>query len=970
MSTLTGLFYLQVPETSPDVPGTFVDLLAGTFGRTCQPYFTEPSGGIICYSTQFKTDADINPCAYFNLVAGTDKSTAYVTSASNEYLVPCTVSDPVPQCVKATVKYQVAEPDFAYVLVPCYPVFSLAIQNKDSKYVPLIYNAGNIASPWSPSSIGQHTKFQLLENTLWQLDSEFYENDAASKTDVSSAVTLEPNACEYSGTLQLQRVPLASLASPNPTNATVNVAFPAAVAPLEFHVCKSKTMVARVGFDATTGGLQFTTSSPKQAVYLVPEPTPADAVSASSPATLALLESLIAVTYPQFLGVNIPEVSASLTFNNSLDSAVIINGVSVGSQVTVAMDSTLPFSLQLNNPNLPPALGRAVQLSPLKSTSPLAVYFAAPYDFVPMLTYTFDGKSTISFQSVQSLLFQDIYMGQPGWFSKLTDPLFYAGATSNYPVVPNVPFIFQMTVPDGPGSAWAPATWSPGINIFYLSFTAKNGMSLVSDVNMASVLWFEPSSKGYYLKISTNDSTSGAFQDGSMYVDIDVTSTNLTNLIGSTTIPNYNWTLWLSTGDGSEPGGTGTSLLYPLLIAYKDKTAVYTISSNVGDYSLLFPYVVALPMKNLLGCTGIWTYTFVPNCRFLSPVESTNWDSCDISQQAVAQCWTVSSQGCPFNGPVCTIGQTKPGALMCSDSCPLPPAANISAAAVAGITSFLQNTCGVLMPASATWPCSDIAGAKIDMCSGFKQSLLRFPCERYGDFANSDEYASLFPAESRFTNFTDQIKTSICTKNSSVTTPECSCINVNLNVLKVPSRNNLSFQQFNCQLLNKFNEIGSSSYIDIFPSCWWPTCDPVNGGLITSSILSLNQTSCSSDFYDCQVLFDNPSDVNFISSLSQACSNLAAKPPPAICNSKPPDEPSIFETKPVLTLQPATDPPPAVVITSPAVAKTSPAVGTTLSPVNVVLIVVGSVLLAGFIALGVYEGIIHAKFVKKKSSLK
>jgi hypothetical protein len=949
MSNLTGLFYLQVPETYSVAAGYFADLLIESFTVDCKPYFTEPNGGVICYSTQFKTEKE-NPCGFFNIVPGPTAGSAYVISPKG-YLVPCAADDTDQQCATTNGKYQQAQPDFAYVIVPCYPVFSLAIELQYSQFVNLIYNPANIATPWSASPGGQITKFQLLENTLWQLGSEFYKHDTVSKSDKSSAVTLEPSSCGPSGTLQMQRVALSALASLNPTDLGVDVVFPASTVPLVFKLCSSQAV--NVGFDAATGSLQYSTTAPKQPVYLVPVKTPQNTVSANSADTAVLLQSLVAVSYPEFLGVNIPEVPATLTFNNSLDSPLLINGVSVAKQSTgTALTTTIPFSLALVNSTLPAAFGSPVVLSPVNTSSPVTVFFSAPYDFIPMLTYTYVG-TTVSFLGVQSTILQDILIGKPGWFSTVTEPLFYDGAMSNYPVVPNVPFIFELSATGG-----------------YLSAVSEDSGTryiFTSDLSLASASWFEPipSQNGYFLKISTNDSSTGAFLGGSLYLDYDATSETI---IGTSSTPVYKWTLWLSTGDGTQ-----TNILFPMLVAYKDNSAMYCLTAGASTTGGTFASFVTLPTENLSVCTGVWTQGNVPNSRFLSPIESPNWNpTCNMLLQTLAQCWELSYAGCPFDGPVCTVGQTKPGSLLCPDNCAPPPESALPPGAVSGITNFLQNTCGILAPASASWPCADIAGAKSNACSGFKQSLLRFPCERYGKFADSYKYPSTVFPNLQYSSFSDILKINICNVNSPVTTPECSCLHINENSLQVPSRNNLSFNQFNCQLLNKFSDIPDSGYIDTYPTCWWPTCDPLDGGLVTNLILSSNVGQCSSNFYDCQVLFDNPSDVNFLSKLSQACQNTSAKG--YNCLGKDLGE-SMFDTKARPSPTALTNSPAQTSPTAPAKSpvqnlkalKNSATTVPPLSPTNIALIVIASVLLAVFIAFGIYEGFLHARFLKLRT---
>jgi hypothetical protein len=139
----------------------------------------------------------------------------------------------------------------------------------------------------------------------------------------------------------------------------------------------------------------------------------------------------------------------------------------------------------------------------------------------------------------------------------------------------------------------------------------------------------------------------------------------------------------------------------------------------------------------------------------------------------------------------------------------------------------------------------------------------------------------------------------------------------------------------------------------------------VDGGLITREIIATNEIYCSSNFYDCQVLFDNPSDVNFISKLSQACQTSGG----AIqqCEKGELGERSIFDT--AHTKSPQTPQAPARTNEEPVKVAVDKASSPPLSPATIALIVVASILLAVFISFGVYEGFIHARFMKLRKSL-
>jgi len=200
-------------------------------------------------------------------------------------------------------------------------------------------------------------------------------------------------------------------------------------------------------------------------------------------------------------------------------------------------------------------------------------------------------------------------------------------------------------------------------------------------------------------------------------------------------------------------------------------------------------------------------------------------DGCAARAAGTVNCWAFARAGCTSGADVCTLNGTDAGFRLCASECAMSAAAEEKARAV-----FIDTVCAE----EGYTSCAPVAGVAITPCTGWKSTAFGAACTL---------------ACAGTPGKCDRAKKAFCAARPD--DPQCACLNVLTNPLKVPEQGGYSFAEFMCQLQGEY---GVSNTSNLVPECWWPTCRLQDGALVTTD--AVNHEFCNS-YAGCVTILEN-----------------------------------------------------------------------------------------------------------------
>ncbi len=516
--------------------------------------------------------------------------------------------------------------------------------------------------------------------------------------------------------------------------------------------------------------------------------------------------------------MNIPTVCSiyrevdmtDFTFNNIglLDFTVIPSDTGLRPVLLPANKSTvyrsvppsITFSIEFTNkyPGLSVDTIANVNLLPQGQTtvwySPKCGYSFKQYAVITRASSTFT-LSPFALFSIPSVGFTDCAFGTP--YKHTPAKITFYENMPNYTLVPAVPF--QILNADG--------------DKYLQLVSTKSAFKLVFQKKPGTIYCFQPSIPGHYQLCALSTTKWVPLQLAS---NGEVTTASIDKISGQWGIlQNYN----PSIGDADG-----------VMLFTTNGTSQANVVVNASDTVSMLPLTTA----NVLGWPSAFAQpgagipkktSAIFRLQLLSPTVYIA-----LRDASVINCWDITALGCDPGSIMCTIGSTNTGAYACNGTSNKDKSAQ---------QSFVQNKCGALM----TGRCGNVAGAPAaSSCSGFKQTDLIGDCEA--------ACTSLNTAGDTVT--CDKAKTDFCQAHPDL--PDCACLNVYTNPLKLPLEGNLSYPEYACYLQQKYK---ISPNTELHPKCWWKACDnnPLVGALTSDTLRA--DVPCPDTLTECITLISN-----------------------------------------------------------------------------------------------------------------
>ena len=372
-----------------------------------------------------------------------------------------------------------------------------------------------------------------------------------------------------------------------------------------------------------------------------------------------------------------------------------------------------------------------------------------------------------------------------------------------------------------------------------------------------------------------------------LFQPADTTSLNSQAVtFADATLPAGQLTVMLFNGTSKVAGNTAGPRTHSVLLFLPDVggyTDAYVLAyTSCGTAACSVYFTPASGVLDFTTCIGFATPVSAPTdtpmaCMLvIAPAET----ACALRTSAAYNCWDVARAGCPWGQTACTARDTEPGITLCSSTC------SNEAVALDQARDFITGVCAArFVPALDGSTCRSIAGAPTPpaACSGWTTDAFAAACAAACTASSSLDC--------------DAYKTHYCQQNSS--DPDCACLAVDTNPLRVPTQNNLSFPEYTCALRAR----GMNQATALLPQCWWPTCALTSNAILTSSFNKVSEPTaysamCPNSYTRCIVAAqDISSKVSVI--VNEYCPQQKNNTPPINCPSTTADTPtSLTSTMP------------------------------------------------------------------------